>query len=215
MLPSHILTDRGIGSPAWGVWYHKEEYGTCPSWLSSNTYILALKNPNNLRQDHINWVWTPATSFISNRGRSRFWYCLFPAVLHHLGSKQQADSQHFCRDPSGVSSFLSTGLTRHHRIIFLGGTCISLVDLPVYITHTRTEKLQGLWENQQDGKGRSLLVLWPPTPSRLDSRNQGKKRKDWSPKDLVNSHTQRTWQGEKWKRMQWRGEKKRKKFIVT
>ena len=67
-------------------------------------------------------------------GSSGVWYCLFPAVPHHLGGHWQGDGCHFCRDPPGITSHLSTALTRHRRTFSLGGRCISSAGLPAHVT---------------------------------------------------------------------------------
>lgn len=203
MLPSHILTDQRIASPPGGGGLLSQRHVYCLCLLTKLKYL----NPGIEKSKQT-----------------------APGPGHepcHLVGKQQGTQQglaprHLGRSPaclqrpSWTSSLLSTALTRHHSSIFFGGPCVCAAGLAVYVMrHTRTGELQGRWENQQDGKGRSLLGLCPPAPSRLDSRNQGNKRKDWSPKALANSHTRRTQQREKGKRIQWRGEKKKKKFIVT
>lgn len=68
--------------------------------------------------------------------------------------------------------------------------------LPKYFTRDIREQrnFRDCGKNSRMGKESPLLCY--STPYRLDSRNQGRKRKNSAPKALVNSYTQRAQQGE-------------------
>lgn len=68
--------------------------------------------------------------------------------------------------------------------------------LPKYFTRDIQEQrnFRDCGKNSRMGKESPLLCY--STPYRLDSRNQGRKRKNSAPKAPVNSYTQRAEQGE-------------------